>query len=94
MFPYSCFDGYAGGIIDSADDLIGRVERTYGTRNLARLDDVGDSMNVGFILGGPCGHQEPGGAVCGYGPLSSTGPEYELRVVIQRVSDAPLRSSE
>ena len=94
VFPYSCFDGYAGGIIDSADDLIGRVERTYGTRNLARLDDVGDSMNVGFILGGPCGHQEPGGAVCGYGPLSSTGPEYELRVVIQRVSDAPLRSSE
>ena len=74
-------------------DLLGKVEVTYDADDLARLTKPGDSLNVGFILGGPCGHQEPG-HVCGQGPLTATGPEYELRVVIQRMNDAPLDSTE
>jgi hypothetical protein len=88
----ACFDSVLGPL-DNADDLIGRVEVTYDAVQLARLDRVGDSMNVPFTLGGPCGHQDPG-HVCGVGGLGPTGPEYELRVVIKRVNDAPPRSTE
>jgi hypothetical protein len=95
FIPPVCFDQYNGGPIDSADLLIGRAQPTYTAGQLAsRLPSVGDIAVDRFTLGGPCGHQEPGGSVCGYGWLTPTGPEYSLTVIIRRVDDAPLRAAQ
>jgi hypothetical protein len=91
-FPYSCSDGYQGGVVDSADGLIGRVEWTYTQRWLASiLDHVGESLTMPFTLGGRCGYQDPN-HVCG--DVLATGPEYKVTVVIRRVNDAPLRATQ
>ena len=46
-FPYSCSDGYEGGVIDSADGLIGRAEWTFTPRWLASiLDHVGEARDA------------------------------------------------
>jgi hypothetical protein len=93
-FIPSCFDGYNGGPIDSADVLIGRAEATYTAAQLAsRLRTVRSTLLQVFKLGGPCGHQEPN-HVCGTGPFAVTGPEYEVVLSIHRVSDAPLRATQ
>jgi hypothetical protein len=93
FFP-SCFNTYVPPVRDPNDDLIGRVEVTYTASQLAsRLPNVGDRFGDTFTLGGPCGHQAPN-HVCGVGPLTATGPEYELLVSVHRVSDAPLRATE
>jgi hypothetical protein len=88
-FLPSCFDTDTGPL-DPADDLIGREVVYFSVTQLVdRMDSVGDAINFPVRLGGPCGHQEPGGPVCGHGPLTPTGPEYELRIVIKRYADAP-----
>jgi hypothetical protein len=92
IFPWSCFDGYAGGPVDSADNLIGEAEWTYTPRYLASiLDHVGENLTMKITLGGRCGHQDPN-HVCG--DVLATGPEYRVTVFIRRVNDAPLRATQ
>jgi hypothetical protein len=90
-FPPACFNTYVPPVIDPNDDLIGRVETTYSTGELAsRLPHVGAVYFASFTFGGPCGYQ-PANHVCGVGPLTPTGPEYKLLIIIKRMSDAPPR---
>ena len=86
FFP-SCFNTYSPPVRDPADDLIGRVERTFDASELSRLRRVGDAFTTSFVLGGPCGYQPPN-HVCGTGWLTPTGPEYRLFIIVRRVEDA------
>lgn len=53
---------------------------------LVALPRVGDFVELKLILGGPCGHFEPG-EIVGCSPLGSSGPEYELTFRITRLPD-------
>jgi hypothetical protein len=93
FFP-SCFNTYVPPVRDPNDDLIGRVETTYSASELAsRLPRVGNAYFASFTLGGPCGYQPPN-HVCGAGPLTPTGPEYRLTIIIKRMKDAPPRATQ
>lgn len=87
-----CFTGPASEGLDIKgkdcyDDLIGRDTISYSEAVLvSMLPNVGDSRRIETILGGPCGHVEPGDA-CGTGWLSPTGPEYQFSYRITRLPD-------
>jgi hypothetical protein len=76
--------------LDEDDDLIGWARRDLSAALLAAsMPRVGDTVQIWIKLGGPCGSQGPG-EECVKNWLSSSGPEYTLRLVIRRVQDSPL----
>lgn len=88
-----CFNPYWPEVLDPEDDLIGPVSGLTWSRSqlAAQLNHVGDSRLETYTVGGPCGHQEPG-EECTKNPLSSSGPEYEITLLIRRVT-APLENA-
>jgi hypothetical protein len=76
--------------LDEDDDLIGWARRDLSAALLAAaMPRVGADVQLSIRLGGPCGPQGPGEG-CVKNWLSSSGPEYTLRLVIRRVQDGPL----
>jgi hypothetical protein len=74
-------------------ELIGREYVSYSRSELARrLPRKGNLLVDRFTLGGPCGYQPPSEPLCSKGPFSSSGPEYEVTIIIRRVNDPPVHA--